>query len=103
MFNNHIFVCSTGKTCSEQGGQEVRDELKRLMKAEGLGLQMRINNCGCLGQCGFGPNIVIYPQQIWYQNVTIDDVPEIWESIKNGTVVERLLNPRHHQTEQNAD
>jgi (2Fe-2S) ferredoxin len=35
--------------------------------------------CGCLGQCGNGPNVLILPEQIRYYRVSQADVPIIIE------------------------
>jgi len=52
---------------------------------------MRSNAAGCLDACEHGVTVVIYPEQIWYGNVTVDDVEEIIQDhlIKNSPV-ERL-------------
>jgi (2Fe-2S) ferredoxin len=34
---------------------------------------------------------MIYPQQIWYGEVTAGDVEEILDAIEEGEVVDRLL------------
>lgn len=92
MLTRHVFVCSTGETCEAQGGAEVRNALKKLVVDAGLKHQIRINHCGCLGQCGLGPNIVIYPEGVWYMGVSLEDVPDIFHSLISGTSVERLIN-----------
>lgn len=94
LYEKHVFVCTTGKICPTQGSQEIRDTLKAQVKQEGLAI--RVNNCGCLGQCGRGPNVVVYPEGTWYEDVSLQDVPEIVESLKSGERIERLLNPIHH-------
>ncbi|HED05331.1 MAG TPA: (2Fe-2S) ferredoxin domain-containing protein, partial [Ignavibacteria bacterium] len=40
----------------------------------------------------FGATVVVYPEQIWYGGVTVNDVEEILEShIINNKPVERLF------------
>ena len=47
---------------------------------------------GCPGFCERGPLVTIYPQNIFYQKVKPEDVPEIIsETIENGRKVEHLL------------
>jgi (2Fe-2S) ferredoxin len=49
---------------------------------------------GCLDQCEHGPNLVIYPQGIWYGGVRLEDVPRIVEeTIIKGKILEDLLIP----------
>src|SRR5262249_49128932 len=60
----------------------------------GIAKIVRANNAGCLDQCARGVSVVVYPEQVWYGGVTVDDVPEIVdEHLVNGRVVERLLMP----------
>lgn len=94
LYERHVFVCTTGKDCPNRGSQQVRDTLKAMAKEAAL--PVRINNCGCLGQCGRGPNVVVYPEGHWYQAVGAEDLPDILESLRTGQPVLRLLNPRHH-------
>jgi (2Fe-2S) ferredoxin len=54
--------------------------------------EIRANTSGCLDACEFGASVVIYPEQVWYGRVTVDDVEEIIDShILNNKPVERLL------------
>jgi len=67
---------------------------KQLISTKGLKGVVRANQAGCLNQCGLGVTVVIYPGQVWYQHVTLEDVDEIFERhIEQGQVVERLLIP----------
>ncbi len=52
---------------------------------------MAITPCGSLGMCENGPNLVVYPEGVWYSHVTPADVPEIVsEHFQAGRPVERL-------------
>jgi (2Fe-2S) ferredoxin len=51
-----------------------------------------VTACGCLGPCFDGPNIVVYPEGIWYAGVTLADVPELVAShMLAGRPVSRLV------------
>jgi (2Fe-2S) ferredoxin len=97
----HIFVCvnerpptSPKGCCKDKGGQQVRDALKKKLAAYGLKGRVRANNAGCLDQCERGVTVVVYPEQVWYSQVTVDDVSELVERhILRGEVVKRLLLP----------
>ena len=94
----HIFVCENHRpddsgrpSCGARGGKQIRAELKHKLAELGLHKTYRVNRAGCLGQCEHGPNLVIYPQGIWYAGVQPDDVDAIIEeSILNDKVIERL-------------
>ena len=100
-FTSHIFVCCNQRdkdhkrgSCDPDGKQKLRDCFKKELKRRDLGPLVRANEAGCLDQCELGPTIVIYPQEIWYGNVQIEDVPRIIEeTIVGGRVLEDLLIP----------
>jgi len=98
-FKQHVFFCTNAgsddrSSCQDHSAQELRYYLKKRVKEERLAGRggVRVNNAGCLGRCGKGPVIVIYPDEIWYQYNTKEDLDEIFEKhIKNNERVERLL------------
>lgn len=62
-------------------------------RAKALGLNnVRINSAGCLDRCELGPNLVIYPEGVWYCCPTREDVDEVLQThLVQGGRVERLL------------
>jgi len=98
-FEKHIFVCGNQRPeghprgCCDPGGQaELQKRFKKKLAEWGLKGRVRANQAGCLDQCEHGPNIVVYPEAVWYGGVSVDDVDEIVEShILGGKPVERLL------------
>lgn len=98
-FEKHIFICENRRDnndprgcCANKNSIAVRELFKRRLKELGMNSKIRANSSGCLDACKFGPVIVVYPEQIWYGNVTIDDVEEIIQNhILNNKPVERLL------------
>jgi (2Fe-2S) ferredoxin len=92
-FQKHIFVCTGGSVCPFEGNSAgVHARLKELVKKAGLSVQVRVNQAGCMDQCGHGPMVVVYPENIWYCNVGVDDAEEIFrEHLVGGRPVERLL------------
>ena len=88
----HVFVCvnrrdSRRKSCGEKGLQ-IRTKLVALSKDD---KHVRVNKSGCLDMCKKGPAIAIYPENIWYKEVKIEDCDEIYlKSIKSSEVVSRL-------------
>jgi (2Fe-2S) ferredoxin len=100
-FQRHVFVCINERAadnpkgcCKARGGIDVRDRLKAELSARGLGKDNRANNAACLDQCESGVTVVVYPEQVWYGHVTVDDIPEIVEKhLIGGQVVTRLALP----------
>ena len=91
-YEKHVFVCTYGKWCNKQGdASELVGQLKALVAAHDLKGVVRINQSGCLGQCGHGPMVVVYPDNHWYAGVHPADATEIFESdIVAGQIVEKL-------------
>ena len=107
-FEIHVFVCTSGGTCPHQGSVEVQAYLKEAVARAGLRGNVRVNNSGCLDQCGHGPNLVIYPENVWYSHVTREDAEVIFtEHIQGGRPVQRLmfraLKPGGHKLARNKD
>jgi (2Fe-2S) ferredoxin len=100
-FEKHIFVCGnqrppgSARGCCDPEGQAALQKLfKEKLKERGLKGKVRANQAGCLDQCEHGPNLVVYPDGVWYGHVTLADVDEIIEShIVGGKPVERLRMP----------
>ncbi|HEV8048747.1 MAG TPA: (2Fe-2S) ferredoxin domain-containing protein [Terriglobales bacterium] len=64
---------------------------KQKLAERGLKSTVRANQSGCLDQCEHGPNLVVYPDAVWYGGVTLADVDEIIDShIVGAKPVERL-------------
>lgn len=94
-YEKHVFICLNERTaedargcCLARGAKEVHALLKEEVKKRGL-KNIRINKAGCLDQCARGVAMVVYPEGVWYQKVTVEDVSEIVEShlINNQPVV----------------
>jgi len=97
----HVFVCN-GKSCSQVGSAEVKAEFVRILEEKGIrqGKESKgrnpkgevvLTDCGSVGFCSIGVAVLIYPEGVWYGQVTAEDVPEIIEKhIEKGEIVERL-------------
>ena len=102
-FTHHIFVCCNQRPdghprgcCDPTGSEELRNLFKAEVKKRKLGPLVRANTAGCLDQCELGPTVVIYPQEIWYGNVTAADVPRIVEeTVMGGRILDDLRIPEH--------
>lgn len=50
-----------------------------------------VSESRCLGRCEYGPVVVVYPDNIWYQYIDQDDIDEIIsEHLIAGKIVKRL-------------
>jgi (2Fe-2S) ferredoxin/predicted O-methyltransferase YrrM len=97
-FRYHVFICDQKKAegvpcCNASGSERVIDALRRELGARRLMDEVQVTVCGSLGVCERGPNMVVYPEGIWYSGLTPQDVPEIVEKhFQQGQAAERLVN-----------
>ncbi|MFP5234508.1 MAG: (2Fe-2S) ferredoxin domain-containing protein [Acidobacteriota bacterium] len=97
LYEHHIFVCHNVRpegaprpSCTADGKSELFVQLQQLTKGAGL-TNVRVNKSLCLDQCEHGPTLVVYPDEVWYGNVTAEHAAEIVEEhLVNGRPVERL-------------
>ncbi|RJQ45083.1 MAG: (2Fe-2S) ferredoxin domain-containing protein [Nitrospiraceae bacterium] len=87
-FACHIFVCTYDrkrekKSCADHDVKTVRDRLKQEIADRGWKKQVRVSQSGCLGPCDLGPNVMVYPQKIWFSGVTPSDIGKIISKVEN--------------------
>ena len=86
-----VTVCG-GTGCTAWGSAEFREALTQEIKTRGLEDKVDVKMTGCHGFCERGPVTVILPKEIFYQQVTKEDVPEIVsKTLIKGEIIERLL------------
>jgi (2Fe-2S) ferredoxin len=97
-FKHHIFMCFQERppnhprgSCGQAGGKPLWEHLmkqvERLRRPD-----IGIAATGCLGFCGAGPLMVVYPEGIWYQPKSREDIEEIVKQhFEEDAPVERLI------------
>jgi NADH:ubiquinone oxidoreductase subunit F (NADH-binding)/(2Fe-2S) ferredoxin/Pyruvate/2-oxoacid:ferredoxin oxidoreductase delta subunit len=86
-----ISVCG-GTGCQAYDCQKVKGAFQREMRKKKIGEKVALKYTGCPGFCERGPLVTIYPQNIFYQRVKVEDVPLIIsETVQKGKKVEHLL------------
>jgi (2Fe-2S) ferredoxin len=85
----HIFICANVREnhpenpgCGAKGGAALKDLLKKSANARGWKGKVRISTSGCMGLCGTGPNVVLYPQGLHFSAVTENDLPAILNAVQ---------------------
>jgi (2Fe-2S) ferredoxin len=82
----YVLVCQN-EDCKSRGSSELLEKLSEKLKAE---CDVEVKPYMCFGGCQAGPNIVLYPQKVWYSGVKAEDVDEIAAHASGGEPVERL-------------
>lgn len=97
-YQYHVYICNQKKpegvpSCTAHGSEKLVDLLRAEITSQGLTDSVQVTTCGSIGLCERGPNMVVYPEGVWYSGVTRADIPEIVrEHFKSGKPVDRLVN-----------
>jgi len=86
-----ITVCG-GTGCLALGVTNVIAAFEQEIQKQGLGTKVGLRITGCPGFCERGPLVVIEPENIFYQRVSVEDVSEIIsETVLKGNIIDKLL------------
>jgi len=99
----HLLVCVQNRpadhprgSCGLRGCTAVFQEFSKQFVERALFTDFLLTNTGCLGPCGSGPSVLVYPDNIMYGNVAPEDVAVIIEQhLLQDQPVERLIVPGH--------
>lgn len=87
----HILICG-GPGCKASNADGIASVLDEELEKFGIRENIKIVMTGCFGFCAKGPVIEIMPDQVFYVNVSNEDIVEIIEKhLIGGEPVERLL------------
>ena len=99
-----IVICA-GTACQASGSNDIIRVSKRYIIEKRLVGKISLRITGCHGFCEMGPFVLTEPQQAFYAQVTLDDIPKIIEALLSGEYVEDLLyqDPVTKERYQNRD
>ena len=97
----HVFVCTQSRppehprgSCGAKGSMAVLQEFQQQFEKRGLWGRYALTSSGCIGACGIGPSVLVYPDGVMYGPVTKDDVAAIIEQhLLGNQPLERLKAP----------
>lgn len=91
IFKNHILVSMDSSTILA-GAKQVEQKLLKQIKKEKIDQSVKVVETGSLGLSDQGVVLVIYPEGVYYVNVTEADIEEIVQKhLIEGEIVNRLL------------
>ena len=86
-----VMLCG-GTGCIAGGSLKIKKALDEELKNRGLETEINVVLTGCNGFCAEGPVMTVYPEDIFYEKVSVNDVPLIVEEhFIKGRPVERLM------------
>ncbi len=92
----HMFICtherpssSSRECCAAKNSLALMRSIKNAAKVEQID-NVRVQKSGCLGHCENGISCVVYPEGVWYTLSGEENVPELLEHLRSGTIAEGL-------------
>jgi len=86
-----LLICC-GSGCVSAGALKIKEKFREILQAKGLINEINIIETGCMGPCDYGPVMIVYPEGVFYQKVTVEDVEELVEEhFIKGRPVQRLM------------
>jgi len=90
-FKKHVLVCGNAD-CATRGGVGVLVALRRALRDAGRDGDIRVTRTSCMGRCGEGPTVAVYPDGVWYRGVTSGDAHElVHDHLLGDRLVARLV------------
>ena len=94
-----ILVCNNQRPpghprgcCLDKGSRDITMELRNEMDERDLFGKVSLASTGCIGPCSVGPIVAVMPDDVWYKEVTKENVQEILDQhIVGGNPVETLV------------
>ena len=83
----HVLVCGNAD-CVERGSLGLLEALRREVKGSGSAREIKVTRTACMGRCGEGPTVAVYPDGVWYRRVGEQDAPEI---VSEHLLADRLV------------
>ena len=88
-YQNILFVCINRRQpdkicCAHRASEAIATALKARVKALGMSREVRVSKSGCQDLCAKGPNVMVFPGNVWYHGATLDDVERIVQDALRG-------------------
>ena len=89
--DKHVLVCCN-VDCADRGSIELVAALRHAIKAAGAARTIRVTRTACMGRCGEGPTVAVYPDGVWYRGVRSSDAVElVRDHLLGDRLVSRLV------------
>ena len=84
MSNRLCYVCEGGD-CTEKGSGDLFERLRAMLReVDPQEEKVKVRRYPCFGACEHGINVTVFPDRIFYSEVTVDDLEEIAHHVQEG-------------------
>ena len=87
----HVFICEN-IDCANRGSKTFARELRKYIRGAQKSKLIKVTRTSCMGRCGEGPTMAVYPDGVWYRNIEQADIKDIFdEHLMNDRILERRV------------
>jgi (2Fe-2S) ferredoxin len=94
-YRRHVLICTGGFCSPERRGRALYAKLAALLEREDLLFgpeRVKRSETPCLGVCERGPVVAVYPEGVWYRDVTPELLERIVvEHLRDGQVIDEFV------------
>ena len=85
-----LLCCGSG--CVSAGALKIKEKMIEEIKKHNISEEINIIETGCMGPCDAGPVMLVYPEGVFYQKLSVEDMPELVEEhFMKGRPIKRLM------------
>lgn len=89
--DKHVLVCGNAD-CADRGSLPLIENLRQHLREANRAREIRITRTSCMGRCGEGPTVAVYPDGIWYRGVQPSDAATlVREHLLGDRIVSHLV------------
>ena len=92
----HFFLCNSFRAAGESQGachKKGATDLLQYLQNEiaDRGIDAIVSLTSCLNLCEEGPILVVYPNELWYFQITEQKLDEILDALEQGSPIPSLM------------